>query len=77
MSRACLATLLGLGACACAQAARSQCIDYGEYLHWIGGAGTPGAAFGVAVSGGYAYVASWDSGLQVVDVSDPDSPVIF
>jgi hypothetical protein len=28
----------------------------------------------VAVSGHYAYVADWDAGLQVIDVSDPANP---
>ena len=33
-----------------------------------------GVAYGVAVSGNYAYVADWDAGLQVIDVSDPANP---
>ncbi|MEX2739716.1 MAG: LVIVD repeat-containing protein [Candidatus Wukongarchaeota archaeon] len=35
---------------------------------------TPGEARGVFVSGDYAYVADWGSGLQVVDISDPTHP---
>ena len=35
---------------------------------------TPGAAYGVAVSGDYAYVADRSSGLQVIDISDPTNP---
>ena len=36
---------------------------------------TPGNATGVAVAGDYAYVADYTSGLQVIDISDPTSPV--
>ena len=35
---------------------------------------TPGFAHEVALSGNYAYVADWDSGLQIIDVSDPSNP---
>ena len=35
---------------------------------------TPGSAWGVAVAGGYAYVADGGSGLRVVDVSTPSNP---
>ena len=37
---------------------------------------TPGEAYGVAVSGAYAYVADYDHGLHVVDISDPEAPSI-
>jgi subtilisin family serine protease len=35
---------------------------------------TPGDAYGVAVSGTYAYVADFGKGLRVIDVSDPAHP---
>ena len=35
---------------------------------------TPRNAYGVAVSGAYAYVADWEGGLRIVDVSDPTHP---
>jgi len=35
---------------------------------------TNGAAFGVYVSGDYAYVAAYDTGLAVIDISDPTNP---
>jgi hypothetical protein len=35
---------------------------------------TPGFAHGVALSGNYAYVADYTSGLQVIDISDPSNP---
>jgi hypothetical protein len=50
------------------------CLDYELYPHWIGTAGTPFAASGVAVSGDYAFVTDVAAGLLVVDTSDPASP---
>lgn len=41
----------------------------------IGSYDTPGSANDVYVSGDYAYVADWDSGLQIIDISNPASPV--
>ena len=35
---------------------------------------TPGNAVAVAVSGNYAYIADSDSGLQVIDITDPAAP---
>ena len=43
----------------------------------LGFVDTPEFATGVALSGAVAYVADGDSGLQVIDVSDPGSPVIL
>ena len=40
----------------------------------VGGYDTSGHAFGVAVSGNYAYVADGANGLQVIDVSNPANP---
>ena len=37
---------------------------------------TPGAAYGVAVEGNYAYVADDDDGIQVIDISDPANPTL-
>ena len=54
--------------------AGAKCIDYGEYLHLVGSVDTPGHAYGVAISCSYAYVADWESGLHVIDVSTPSSP---
>jgi hypothetical protein len=34
----------------------------------------PGVVSGVAVAGGYAYVAAGEGGLVVVDVTDPAHP---
>ncbi len=48
-----------------------HCINYGDYLRWVGGVATSGIAYDVVVCGNYAYVASHFSILQVVDISDP------
>ena len=40
-----------------------------------GGYDTPGSAEGVAVAGSLAYVADYEWGLQIIDVSDPANPV--
>ncbi|MDM8521764.1 hypothetical protein QUF80_00170, partial [Desulfococcaceae bacterium HSG8] len=42
----------------------------------IGSVETPGKAYGVTVSDGKAYVAD-DGGLQVIDIGDPENPVII
>ena len=55
---------------------REGCIDYGDYLHWIGSVDTWGEATRVAVAGSYAYVADGGLGLQVIDVSNPALPTI-
>ncbi len=55
-----------------AGSANGQCVP-----SILGSVDTPGRALGVAVSGGVAYVADGFSGLQVIDVSDPGSPVIL
>ena len=41
----------------------------------VGNCGTPGKAWDLVVNGNYAYVADLDSGLRVIDVSDPTHPV--
>ena len=40
----------------------------------IGSLDTDGYARGVAVAGGYAYVADYDKGLKVINIADPSSP---
>jgi len=37
---------------------------------------TPGLPYGVFVSGTLAYVTAWESGLLIIDVSDPSSPTL-
>jgi len=55
--------------------AGAECIDYGDYLHWVGSVDTWQAS-GVAVSGTHAYVAAGDYGLQVIDITNPANPQI-
>lgn len=38
-------------------AAPQDCIDYGDYLHWVGEVDTPRVAVCAAISGNHAYVA--------------------
>ncbi|MDA7596466.1 hypothetical protein N8711_01530, partial [Flavobacteriales bacterium] len=37
---------------------------------------TPGSSWGVTVNGNYAYVADWNSGLQIIDISNPSNPTL-
>jgi hypothetical protein len=50
------------------------CIDYRDFMHWVGNANPPGSSQDVAVAEAYAYVASGASGLQIVDISNPRLP---
>ena len=52
------------------------CINYADFLRNAGSVDTPGGAWGVAVSGDYAYVADYLSGLQVIDITTPASAQI-
>lgn len=56
--------------------ARAECTNYAEPLYRTSGVDTPGIAQDVAASGSYAFVADDQSGLEVVDLSDPSSPRI-
>lgn len=57
--------------------------DPGELSLWpngmavIGGVDTPGTARHLTVAGNLAFVADGESGLQVVDISDPANPVLI
>ena len=46
----------------------------GQNVDSIGSYDTPGQAYGVFVSGNYAYVANGAEGLLIVNVSDPGNP---
>jgi len=56
--------------------ADNDCLDYGDYLRIAGHVETPGRAFDVAWDGSHAFVADEEGGLQVLDVSDSDAPII-
>ena len=62
--------------CCLGSESSGACIDYGDYLHLAGSVNTPGSAHHVAVSGTHAYVADWGSGLQVIDITNAQSPQI-
>src|SRR4030067_572258 len=63
--------------CVCSfGSAEGICIDYGDYLHWVGRVDTPHYANAVAVLGTHAYVADYDYGLQVIDITDPAAPLV-
>jgi hypothetical protein len=49
-------------------------LSFGDPL-LIGHTNNGGGARGVAVSGNYAYLANWNDGLQVYDISNPATPV--
>ncbi|GBL11704.1 hypothetical protein MSj_03212 [Microcystis aeruginosa Sj] len=45
-------------------------------LSLVGNYDTSGYAYGVQVVGNYAYVADGDSGLQIIDISNPTNPTL-
>jgi len=49
-------------------------VPYAQMQGELGAYDTPGLAQGVALLGGYAYVADRNGGLRIVDVSDPTHP---
>ena len=73
----CVALVLAtLGSFLACRSVSAQCIDYGDYVHWVAGVRTPGYAEGVAVSGDYAYVADSWRGLQVFGITNPENPLV-
>ncbi len=53
-----------------------NCIEYGDYSRWVKGVETPGYSKDVAISGTYAFVADYESGLQVIDIANPENSQI-
>jgi len=47
---------------------RSPCAEIGSLV-------MAGSAVGVDISGSYAYVACYDAGLRIVDITDPTAPI--
>jgi hypothetical protein len=68
----CAATCLAVLALGSRIVGAQGCIEYGDYLH-LGGS-VDMHATDVVISGTYAYVAVGDTGLTVVDITDPRSP---
>ncbi|MFQ5455595.1 MAG: choice-of-anchor D domain-containing protein [Nitrospirota bacterium] len=56
------------------QGAKATLLNGGAFF--AGAYDTTGYAYNVYVSGNYAYIADGDSGLQVIDISSPSSPVL-
>jgi hypothetical protein len=52
------------------------CFDFANHLHTVTLLETPHAATAVAVANGMAYVATGETGLEIVDVRDPSMPVL-
>ena len=48
----------------------------GVNLTFVGGYDTPGWAIDVAVFGNYAYVADYENGISVVNISNPMAPIL-
>ena len=58
------------------QSSAQDCIDYGDYVHWVGGV-LPSNAECVVVQAGYAYVTGgYGTSLEVIDISEPNTPGI-
>jgi hypothetical protein len=56
-----------------------DCVDYSQHLRWIGGLNLDGACNDLVLQDGLAYVATIqpDAGLQVVDMTDPQHPLLI
>ncbi len=52
------------------------CTDFSRFIHSEGYVDTPGTARRSALAGNYLYVADGTAGVQIIDVGDPDRPVI-
>jgi hypothetical protein len=77
----CLALILALllfavGGLA-ADAPDDSCLFYSSFIQWLGGLDATDLAQDVAVQGSYAYVAERTSRLEIVDLSDPESPSLL
>jgi hypothetical protein len=59
-----------------ATAGAQECIDCADFLRVEGILDLSGDALGCDVAGEFAYLATGSSGLQIVDVSNPGSPVL-
>lgn len=57
--------------------ARAECFEYHGLIRLLGRAATPGRAVDVATNGSHAFVACEGAGLQVVDLTDPDAPLLI
>ncbi len=52
-----------------------ECLEYADYLHWIGSTDVPlAAAYGVGLAANHLCVADYGHGVKVYDVSSPGRP---
>jgi hypothetical protein len=49
---------------------------WGQEVEYVGSCDTPGQAVRVYVQDNYAYVAALEGGLLIIDISDPENPLI-
>ncbi len=49
---------------------------WGQDVEYVGACDTPGQAIRVYVQDNYAYVAALEGGLLIIDISDPENPLI-
>ena len=52
-----------------ASTSTAQCIDYDDYMHWVGTVETPGTISKMVVSGSYSYAVDSEAGLQIFDLT--------
>ncbi len=55
----------------------ADCIEYNEYLRWIGGGSSVGDPSNIALIGDIAYLAASDSGMVVMDISNSNEPTVI
>lgn len=54
---------------------QADCVDYPDYVHGIGGLELSDIVYQTVVAGNLAFLATGSTGLRVVDISDPASPL--
>ena len=69
--------LLAAGAPPSTGPALADCVPYENYVHWVADAHSSGGSIDVTISGSTAFIAHYTSGLQILDVSNPESPGII
>jgi hypothetical protein len=56
--------------------AGAQCLDYAQYIHFVGEGDEDAETYGVALNAGYAYVTDNNHALLVFDLVDPKWPAL-
>ena len=54
----------------------AECVNYEDFAHWTAMVSGLGETYDVAISGDYAYVIVGSQDLRVVDISNPERPVL-